>query len=99
MNQAVHGEFLSEENKQGKSNNCPNSLPRESFQAVAQGGGIQAEPNSLLKLGRGSWESREATGARVCRAEKRELHKERALEMCRGPPSSFQLSTGSNHQN
>lgn len=71
---------------------CPNLLPRESFQATAQRGGTQVEADSLPKLGRGNWESREAQGARVHRAEyqKGEGYTKRELwKFAEGPPPVF----------
>lgn len=71
---------------------CPNLLPRESFQAMAQRGGTQVEPDSLPKLGRGEWESREAQGARDHRAgyQKGEGYTKRELwKFAEGPSPVF----------
>lgn len=48
---------------------CPNLLSRESLQAMAQGEGTQAEPNSLLKLWIERQNSREAKEVRVYRVK------------------------------
>lgn len=68
---------------------APNLLPRESFQALGQGGGTQAKPDSLPKLGRRSWKSREPCRARVHRAkyQKGESYTKRELQKFpEGPP-------------
>lgn len=62
------------------------------FPGHGMGGGTQVEHGSLPKLGRGSWESRGAKGARVHRAEHQEgeSYTNRELwKFAEGPPPVF----------
>lgn len=95
-----HRRLSPEKEKRDKLYNCLHLLPRESFQAMAQGMGTQVEPNSLSKWGRGSWASREANAATLHRTKDQGgegMQREDSGNL-RGSPPSVQLSADSTDQ-
>lgn len=77
------------ENKWAKSYNNFSLLPGCSFQTVAQGRGTKTEPSDLAELKK---QTGEAEANKICE-ERREMHREWAVEICIIVSSNLWLNT------